>query len=852
MQLLYGNDGTNYKTIAKSKEMTSGQEKQIIQGYLGYNFVKERDKYTSVYDEPISLSYVTTNLTGTLSEEKILLTKNARMSNYLTPSYYSHVHVLESSNKVYEEGFFDLLQYSFIKDVELTEYLEKDIDSFMQEKMAEPTVLNKSVIEKENIIAIISALFHVLESPSKKIRIVVDAEGDAYNQRVLDIIATLYEYIPYGIRKKVGFSTYSDIDTGISSRIKIQLFTKEAMSKLGNDAIDLSKAELSEILKTVPDEIIEFVREYVNKEEKERKELFGIFRTVFEDIDAEIEDYIYFCNNLKKWQTGDFEEEKEEMAMFAYKEMQKEKMTTVFRLFKAILANRFKAEKWDVHFRKCLQNLLIQQEDFDFDEQLEMYIWLGEAIDSFNFDKAMFLTWVQQRIIDRAEQENEDFELYTVLVKYYKQTSEISIGGQKFKIISQEMKDFLEDRLVRLKEEIQQHIQKEGEQIKNSLQVLEYEKLHFDVIYGMFKGITYKENREVFKNALYYGLEKLFNTTIYIPRYELYEGVKEFIADCGEILDKEQCNNLIEIIEEKGKVVRTMENYRKIVWDHKRDILNTYQKIFQAENYSNEWEIQMKDYFLIINGKQYIFNARELKDLTAGLLASDFRTKEELRSYLKRHTRLISDLLAIGAFSGEHFEMLMNNAVYRSDLQRDIMNYYLRDDVLISKKTVERILKEVDDDVIKDVNYRNLSESILGIVLREKSAGNKAKTQGYKERETEIKSQSKEEKAERKIDIKEGKITKNNNEDGIVMSVIMVLFILLLPICGTVAAVLVKKIFKLGIIFPLILSSIFMLILILSLGLLLFTRIEKKEICIGSAIGGLLSIIFVWMVWIIL
>ena len=75
------------------------------------------------------------------------------------------------------------------------------------------------------------------------------------------------------------------------------------------------------------------------------------------------------------------------MAMFAYKEMQKEKMTTVFRLFKAILTNRFKAENWDVHFRKCLQNLLIRQEDFDFDEQLEMYIWLGEAIDSFNFDK---------------------------------------------------------------------------------------------------------------------------------------------------------------------------------------------------------------------------------------------------------------------------------------------------------------------------------------------------------------------------------------------------------------------------------------------------------------------------------
>ena len=260
----------------------------------------------------------------------------------------------------------------------------------------------------------------------------------------------------------------------------------------------------------------------------------------------------------------------------------------------------------------------------------------------------------------------------------------------------------------------------------------------------------------------------------------------------------------------------------------------------------------MKDYFLIINGKQYIFTARELKDLTAGLLASDFRTKEELRSYLKRHTRLISDLLAIGAFSGEHFEMLMNNAVYRSDLQSDILKYYLKDDVLISKKAVEKILKDVDKEVIREVNYRNLSESILGIVLREKSVSNKAQTLGYEEREIGKKSQFKEEKTERKIDVKEGKTTKNSSEDKITKTIIMLLMILLLPICGVVAAILVKKIFKLGIIFPLILSSVFMLILILSLGLLLFSHIEQKEICIGSVIGGLLSIIFVWLVWIVL
>lgn len=40
MQLLYGNDGMNYHTIAKSSEMTPAQEKELLKDYLRYDLYR--------------------------------------------------------------------------------------------------------------------------------------------------------------------------------------------------------------------------------------------------------------------------------------------------------------------------------------------------------------------------------------------------------------------------------------------------------------------------------------------------------------------------------------------------------------------------------------------------------------------------------------------------------------------------------------------------------------------------------------------------------------------------------------------------------------------------------------------
>ena len=61
MQLLYGNDGMNYHTIAKSSEMTPAQEKELLKDYLRYDFVSDDSIYSSLDAEPVAITCVTTD-----------------------------------------------------------------------------------------------------------------------------------------------------------------------------------------------------------------------------------------------------------------------------------------------------------------------------------------------------------------------------------------------------------------------------------------------------------------------------------------------------------------------------------------------------------------------------------------------------------------------------------------------------------------------------------------------------------------------------------------------------------------------------------------------------------------------
>ena len=119
MQLLYGNDGINYRTIDKSPDMSEGVEKTILGTYSKYEFVSNPRAYSN---EPEAVTYVTSNLDRQLPEDRLVVCKTGHMRNFSSPSYYLHCLVKEVPDDFYGEQFFEIFNYQFISDYDIERY----------------------------------------------------------------------------------------------------------------------------------------------------------------------------------------------------------------------------------------------------------------------------------------------------------------------------------------------------------------------------------------------------------------------------------------------------------------------------------------------------------------------------------------------------------------------------------------------------------------------------------------------------------------------------------------------------------------------------------------------------------
>lgn len=840
MQLLYGNDGVNYHTIAKSKEITVVQEKELLQGYLGYSFVENLQDYSSVDKEPVALSYVTTDLVKTLPKEMIVLSRNAKMSNYLTPSYYSHFHLMEAEDNMYEENFFNLLQYSFIKDVDLKQYLTTDIDSFIQEKETGLPPLNKNAMEKEHLTVILASVLNIVDGISKQVRIILDVEGDAYNQRALDVLATLYDCIPYGIRKRAGFSTYTGIDAGNSSRIKVQLYTREAVGRLGSDCIDLANINIEEIIRKIPEEIFHFAKMLVEKEENRRKKMFGSFKIAFRGSDVSIMDYISFYKNYEVWLEGHFETVKDELASYAYRGMKEKEKKPVFYVFASIMSGRFSKENLYMRYQELLKELLVKQHSFEFEPKIEAYIMLGEVVENVQFLPEMFLRWEQQEIIAKAEKEYEDLKLYECLNKQLKKLQTISVGGEKFKEIILKMEEYLKERMLKLREEIEKRIKAEEQNIIAEFQQLHLPLLNMRSIEEKYSSIQYVENQNIFKKELSFGLKKAFSAIKYFENYERYEYYKQFIIECGEFLGADESNEIVDIIEEKGKRIKTMEQLRKIRWESKQDILLTYHKIFKAQTLLEELGIKAQKYHLEIYRNIYEFEREELEELILALLCYD----SEKSKILSKYKRLVKDLLYIQAFGEEHFDELMFQTRNDMMLQQKILRYYLSDTILLSKEIIKNSLKRVDEYTLKKLMEDITEENILSIVLKEKNDNR------YEKAEKKYDLEQKQSDFEKKKNKGKGRKEQQGSDAGIQLYLLLLIGTLLPAVAFSVSAF-GKVLLEVGILFPILITLTGLFIIFISVLAMLLLFEKRNEICLGGIIGGVVAIGMTWLAWFI-
>lgn len=461
MQLLYGNDGKNYRTIARSKEMTDEQERVLLSRYLGYEFAENV--------EPVALSYVTTDLDGTLPEEMILLSRQVRIAGCRAPSYYAHFHLLESQEAWYGEKFFDLLRFSFIKDAELAAYQSGEIQYFAQKKEDGSSPIRRDAVLAKLLIPVVAAVLETADQMSGRVCLALDACGKDYNRRALEVIAAVYACIPYGLRRKISFSTYAGTDPARPAvRAKVQIYPREALRKAESGVIDLAQARddrcsSSLQLLRVSDRSFHFAKELAEKQEMERQALFVSFQCAFGLLTASVEDYIFYYRHMEEWQKGSLEEMKDDLARYAYKGMQQEKKPLMFQVFCRIFSERFEEEKYDRRYEQMLEEMLWAQKGFAFDNKMKAYLMLGEALDCLQLDVEMFLEWEHKAVLEAAAGEYEGEELISFLAGQRKNLHLLPVRGRKFREVAVAM----EREMKRYLNEIERILPVEGRGCKN-------------------------------------------------------------------------------------------------------------------------------------------------------------------------------------------------------------------------------------------------------------------------------------------------------------------------------------------------------------------------------------------------
>lgn len=301
MQILYGNDGTNYRTIDKSPNMTGDVERALLGSYAKYDFSRTPGKYSSVENEPEAVTYVTSNmnLSNRFRRDQLIVCKTGHMQSFGSPSYYFHGLIKDVDEDFFDDDFFEIFGYSFIKDRDMFRYHDGLVDSYYYASDKHFNV----ALTKDQLIVIL-AMFMTNESSGKKTRILCDMSGDRFNQRSREILYSIYRYLPGGIRKRYGFSSYSQDDRNLSGRVSFVIFCKDDLDGNVSEMITL-KENRADIARMVKKEYLEYAEYLVEELDDEgRKQHSKKLSGLADEGTLRIKDCVDYYSNTKQWSSG--------------------------------------------------------------------------------------------------------------------------------------------------------------------------------------------------------------------------------------------------------------------------------------------------------------------------------------------------------------------------------------------------------------------------------------------------------------------------------------------------------------------------------------------------------------------
>lgn len=598
MQLLYGRDKTDYKVLSKSKEMSDSVATVLIDNYLGYDFVKNKSEYSNVSKEPFSISYCTTNLDGYLNNEMILVSKNGINENYTTPSKYAHARLFEIESGSFKESFFDIFKYSFVDSQDSEKYKADDIDSYIGQ-MTE--LKNTQLLSEKALKSILYLLFDNFRDISNTVYIISDNVGDSYNERSIDIIKQVYKYIPYFMRKIIGFMSYGTINQKYSNRIKLVVMTRESSEIESELKVDLLNLDLQKIEKITTDQSKLVVDYILSIDDLERKELFEVIDFENKKSILTIKNLFNICTTKKLWiDSSDFNK----MSSWIYNVINPNELEEdLFYKMMDIIEKDLDSEKFNSYLKQILAKESNICEGY-LDKDKDLYnLLLFEDILSVDYkqdynikidiDVEYIIKWWNEKIFSMLKQKSEAIDFCKVLKVEKEKYETLDLQGDSYLKLKNAMIENLDKLLLQEEKLTEKFVEEERYNLNLKLENIKSIKGLNDLAKEIDSSeVKYDKNKEILK--IEYGkkfkeiADNEYNSFKQLERFiEIY---KEYMSqDSIDYLQylknkeldefKNKVNNCSEISKLERLVSESDMNYEKEI-----TILNKFEKIIKSMN----------------------------------------------------------------------------------------------------------------------------------------------------------------------------------------------------------------------------------------------------------------------------
>lgn len=295
MQELYGSDGTNYRVLAKSENFSDKIDTRLrnISGFCRYDI----NKGNARSEKPGNIVYISSSLNNTFPSVCPIICYNSVMKKYASvEATYFHA-VIFDGDFDYKNCFQELFHLRFIGDDEAHLYTSQTLS----EKAAYGDYSDElTPISVETVKSIVKLMLERdFDKRKEKIRLVMDVCGAGYDARCMVLLSKVYHYLPYTLRRKYGFSTYSNqTEPQVHPQTAIVLYERD-FAGANNTFVWLSELQAGGTV-TVSERISKLVDQIFASDQDEMLEQFDELEKKI-GSHAEIESILDFFDYAERW-----------------------------------------------------------------------------------------------------------------------------------------------------------------------------------------------------------------------------------------------------------------------------------------------------------------------------------------------------------------------------------------------------------------------------------------------------------------------------------------------------------------------------------------------------------------------